>query len=227
MFVRGLQDSALVLIALGEIGADGVIQLVGAHDVVVVPGFKNGSHDFFDVIEILLGFERVVDAVVALLVEFLVGDFRIGAEVRSPGGLDQSVGHQSAGGDDGVHDASVDQLGHDHGSGQCHDDKSVFVERHGLENVGGLAELAPGEGGLGHCAHQAVDRVDLGEIERLQRNQAVFDGIVQMTVFALTAWRISLPVLRMVLRVAVIVVLHCEPPSRLQIFPTGYFTGMV
>ena len=86
-------------------------------------------------------------------------------------------------------------------TGEGHHDKSVFVERHGFEDVGGLAQLATGEGGLGHCAHQAVDRMDLAQVEGLERNQAVFDGIVQMAVFALTAWRISLPLARMILRV--------------------------
>ena len=54
------------------------------------------------------------------------------------------------------------------------------------------AQLAAGECGLGHRANQAVDGSNLAEIEGLERYQAVFDGIVQMAVFALTSGRVSL-----------------------------------
>ena len=102
VLIGRLQNAPLILALLGQIRSDSVVQLVGAHDFVVVPGFENGRHDFFDVIEILLGLERVVDAVIARSIEFLVGNLRIGAEMRPAGGLHQTMGHQSARGDDRV-----------------------------------------------------------------------------------------------------------------------------
>src|SRR5579859_3091148 len=69
-------------------------RLVRAHDIVVVPSLQHGRHVFLDVVKILLGLQRVVDAVITLLVEFLVGNIGIRAEMRSSGRLDQSVGHE-------------------------------------------------------------------------------------------------------------------------------------
>jgi hypothetical protein len=37
--------------------------------------------------------------------------------------------------------------------------------------------------------------MDLPQIKRLERNQAVFDGIVQITVFAFTAGGVTLPLM--------------------------------
>ena len=74
-----------------------MVQLVRAQTSSCVPGFEHGGHDFFNVVEILLGLERVVDAVVALLVEFLTSTLRIGAKVGLPGGFDQPVTHERAG----------------------------------------------------------------------------------------------------------------------------------
>ena len=176
---------------LRQVRADGVVQLVGAHHLVVVPGLEHRRHDFFDVIEVLFRLERVVDAVVALLVKFHVRNFRIGPEVGAPGRLDQTVSHQRAGRDNGIHDAAVDQLrddqpllGDGHGAGKRHHDESVFVERHGFEYVGRFPQLPAGECRLRHGTHQAINGMNLREIERLQRDQPVFDGIVQITVFA-------------------------------------------
>ena len=58
------------------------------------------------------------------------------------------------------------------------------VARHGLQHVGGFAELTAGERRLGHRAHQSVDRLDLAEIERLQRDQTIGYRIVQLAVDA-------------------------------------------
>ena len=105
----------------------------------------------------------------------------------APGGFDQTVRHQRAGGNNRIHDAAIDEfgddeslLGHGHGAGQGHYHETILVARHGFEHVGGFADLASGEGGLAHGAHQVVDRVHFLEIERLQRNQPVLNRIVQL-----------------------------------------------
>jgi hypothetical protein len=144
------------------------------------------------------------------------------------------VSHEGAGRHNRIHDAAINQfgddqplLGHGHGSGQGHDDERILVESHGLKHVGGLTQLASGKGGLGHRPDQAVDRIDLAEIERLERNQAVLDGIVQVPIFALTAGRVSLMrmvLLRMILWIALVSVFQPEPPNRAN-FPTRYSTG--
>ena len=71
-------------------------------------------------------------------------------------------------------------LGDGHGAGKSHDDETVLVARHGLQHVGGIADLAAGEGGLRHGADEVVNRVDPGEVERLERDEFVADGVVQL-----------------------------------------------
>ena len=107
--------------------------------------------------------------------------------MRFPGSLHQSMRHQRAGRDDGVDDSPIDQLSDDqplfgdrHRAGQGHDHEAVLVAGHGFEDVDGLTQLPAGECGLGHGAHQVVDRMHFPEIERLQWNQPVLDWIVQM-----------------------------------------------
>ena len=85
----------------------------------------------------------------------------------------------------------IDQIGDDqsllgdrHGAGEGHDDEAILVTRHGLQHVGGLPDLASGEGGLRHGAHQVVDRADPWKIERLQRDQLIADGVVQLALDA-------------------------------------------
>ena len=84
---------------LKRIGSGGFGDVVLArHDASrTLVAIKYLRHDLFDVVEILLGLERVVDPVVALLVEFFIRNLRIGAEVRAPGRLYQAVRHESAG----------------------------------------------------------------------------------------------------------------------------------
>src|SRR5262249_53178507 len=48
-----------------------------------------------------------------------------------------------------------------------------LVAHHRLEHVGRLAEPAPPERGVAHRAHECVDAVDLREIERRERIEAV------------------------------------------------------
>ena len=58
------------------------------------------------------------------------------------------------------------------------------------------------------------------KIEGFERDQTVFDGIVQMTVFALATCGVSLSMPRMrILRTAMIAVVQREPPSRFAIVP--------
>ena len=109
--------------------------------------------------------------------------------MRASRGLHQTVRHQSSGRDDRIHDATVDQFsdnqplfGNRHRASQGHHNKAIFVASHGFEHVGGFADLAPGECGLRHRPHQVINRADAGKIQRLQRNQAVFDGIVELSV---------------------------------------------
>ena len=111
--------------------------------------------------------------------------------MRAPGRFDQALRHERSGGNDRIHDAAIDQfgnhqalLGHGHRAGQRHDYEAFFVSRHGLEYIGSLAELAAGERGPGHGAHQIVDGMNLGEIERFERDQAVGYRIVQLAVDA-------------------------------------------
>ena len=54
--------------------------------------------------------------------------------------------------------------------------------------------------------------MDLAKIERLQRDQTVLDGIVQIAIFALTPGGMSLTRMRMIFRIA-IAVFQREPPS--------------
>ncbi len=224
-----LQNSTLPLGVLGEICPDGVVQLVGTHDFIVVPGFENRRHHLFDIIEVLLRLEGVVDAVVALLIEFFVRDFRIGAEMRPPGRLDQPVSHQGAGRDNRIHDPAINELGHDqallgdrHGACQSHYNERVVVERHRLQDVSRFAKLTARESRLGHGSHQSIDRRHFRQIQRFQRNQAVLDGIMQMSVFAFSA---SVPL--SVVRIAMIAVFQRKPPSRLRFCPTEYSTGSI
>ena len=55
---------------------------------------------------------------------------------------------------------------------------------HEVEHVGGFAELAPGEGGVGHLLHQVVHRLHLGKVERIHRLQVVGDRVVQLALDA-------------------------------------------
>ena len=88
LFIRGLKDSALTLSGFREMRSDGAVQFVGAHHFFAVPPTEHGVHHAFDVVEVLLGLKRVVDAVVAGFVKFFVAEFRVVAEVGAAGGFD-------------------------------------------------------------------------------------------------------------------------------------------
>ena len=83
--------------------------------------------------------------------------------------------------------------------------------------IGCFAELAAGKGGLGHCAHEPVDRGDLRQVERFERNQPIFDGIVQIAVFPLASGSSRVPRVRMILRIAMIAVFQRKPPKPITI----------
>ena len=71
---------------------------------------KTCLHDFFHVIEIRFGLERIVDAVVAGEEELAIVHFWIVAEMRKPGRFHQSVSHERAGGNDGFDDAGLHEV---------------------------------------------------------------------------------------------------------------------
>ena len=86
----------------------------------------------------------------------------------------------------------VDQIGNDqsllrdgHGAGQRHHDETVLVASHGFQNFSAFPHLPPGECGVAHGADEVIYGVDLREIERLQRNQLVGNGIVEFAINAL------------------------------------------
>ena len=72
---------------------------------------KDCVHHAFHVVEILLGFERIVNAVVSGLVKFLIAELWIVPKMGPPGRFDQAMRHQRSSGNDGIHDATIDQLG--------------------------------------------------------------------------------------------------------------------
>jgi hypothetical protein len=77
------------------------------------------------------------------------------------------MGHERAGGYDGFHYAGIDEVAKHQthfadgqGAGQSHDHETIFVSRHGFENVSGVAHLAGGKSRLAHAANEIVDGVN-------------------------------------------------------------------
>lgn len=149
--------------------------------------FEDAVDDGLDVIEIGFRFERIVDAIVAGAEELVVVHFGgIVAEVGEAGGFDETVGHESAGGNDGFDDAGLNEIAEDEthfadgeSAGEGHDDEAIFVASHGFEDVGGVTDLASGVGGVAHGANEVVDGFDFGEIERKDGAEFVFHRIVE------------------------------------------------
>jgi hypothetical protein len=185
-FESGLEDAAALGIFCEEF-ADAPVKFPTADDFAGIPFVEDAIDDFFDVIEIGFGLEGVVDAVVAGEKEFLVVHFGgIVAEVRAARGFDEAVSHESAGGDDGFDDAGLDEVAEDEAhladgesAGESHDDETILVAGHGLEDVGGVTDLAGSVGGVAHGADKIIDGFDFGEIERVNGAELVFDGIVE------------------------------------------------
>src|SRR5207245_9342471 len=53
------------------------------------------------------------------------------------------------------------------------------ISRHLLEDIGGVADLPPGERRVSHRAHQLVDGSAFGQIQRKHRPEFVFYWIVE------------------------------------------------
>ena len=113
--------------------SDGAVQLVRTHHFVRIPAAEHRGHHALHIVQILFRFERVIDAVVSGFVEeFLVAELGIVPEMSAPSRFDQSMRHQRAGGNDGIHYATIDQLGnhqallgHGHRACEGHDDAAV------------------------------------------------------------------------------------------------------
>ena len=78
---------------LGQIFSDRVVELVGTKYLAGIPPLQHFKHNLLDVVQVSFRFQRVVDAVIALFVEFFVGDIGVVAEVGAPGRLHQTVRH--------------------------------------------------------------------------------------------------------------------------------------
>ena len=186
VFESGFENAATLGGFLEEF-ADTFVEFPTADDFVGIPLFEDAVNDFFDVIEIGFGLEGIVDAIVAGAKKFVVIHFAgIVAEVGEAGGFDESVSHESAGGDDGFDDAGFDEIAEDEthfadgeGAGEGHDVETILVASHGFEDVGGVTDLASGVGGVAHGADEVVDGFNFGEIEGKDGAEFVFYGIVE------------------------------------------------
>jgi len=185
-FVGGAENAAAGGV-LGEIFADFAMEFPTADYFFGIPRFENAVDDFLDVIEIGFWLERIVDAVIAGEEEFVVVHFGgIVAEVGKAGGFDKAVGHERTGRDDGFDYSGFDEIAEDEahfsygeGAGEGHDDEAVFVAGHGFKDVGGIANLAGGVGGVAHGADEIVDGFNFGEVERKDGAEFVLDGVVK------------------------------------------------
>jgi len=176
---------------LTQVLTDFAIHLPRAHRLFGVPLLQNAGDDAFDEVEVRLRLQRVVDAVIAGLVEFDVVHPGVVAEVRLAGRFYQPVSHKRAGRDEGFDDAGVDQVGddqslfgHGHRPRERHHHEAVFVAGHGFEHVGADTDLPRTEGRVAHRGDQVVDGLDFRKIEGLQRDEFVGNRIVQFAVDA-------------------------------------------
>jgi hypothetical protein len=101
-------------------------------------------------------------------------------EMQHAGALDEAMGHQCAGRDDGLDPASIDHftehetlLGDRHRARDRDYTKAVFVAYHSLERVGRLAETATTEGGVGHGGDQRINRIESADIQGNQRFEPI------------------------------------------------------
>lgn len=179
LLVSRAQDAASRCV-LREILADGAGELVGTHNLAGIPGFEDLGDDAFDKIEIGLGLQSVVDAVVTGLVELYVVHLFIPHKMGFSGGFDEAVSHEGSGRDNSLDDSGVDEignykplLGYGHRSAEGHDDEGFLVAGHRFEHIGGVANLTAGECSLTHGADEVVNRGDFGEIKWVQSYELV------------------------------------------------------
>src|SRR5437868_3710464 len=170
LFVSRPQNAAIFGV-LREMLAYSMVELVGAEHFTRVPSLQYVEDYALDVIQIRFGLQGVIDPVVTLLVELGIRDVGVIAEVGASSGFNQAMRHQRASRNDGIHDATIDQfgnhqalLGNGHRASKSHYDKAVFVARHGLQNIRGLAKLTPCKRGLRHGTHQVVNRMYAAQI---------------------------------------------------------------
>src|SRR4029077_16404902 len=108
-------------------------------------------------------------------------------------------------------------FGNRHRASQRHHHKSIFIESHGFQYVGGFAELASGERSLRHGPHQAVNGPDSAQIQRLQRNQPVLNRVVQLSVD---------PLARMLpMRISMVALFQDDASKLVHFSSTPYSTG--
>ena len=86
----------------------------------------------------------------------------------------------------GFDDAGFDEIAKDEAhfadsesAGESEDDEAFFVAGHGFEDVGAVADLARGVGGVAHGADEVIDGLTFGEIEGKDGAEFVFDGVVE------------------------------------------------
>ncbi len=174
-----------------EVLTNGGIQLPGAQGLLRVPLAEDLFHHQFDMVKVRFGLHHVIDPVVARFVEFFVVHARVVAIMDLPGGFYQAVGHGTAGGDQGVDQATITEiaddqalLGHGHGAGKGHHNEAVAIAGHSFKHVHGFAKLAAGEGSISHGAHQIIHGFDLAQIEREDGRKFVAYRIMQLAVNA-------------------------------------------
>src|SRR4029450_6383257 len=100
-----------------------------------------------------------------------------------------------------------------HRARKGHHDKTIFIASHRLQNIRSLSELAAGKSCFRHRADKVVDGFDLGEIERLERNQAVFDRIVEFAINPGTVTMSAVPLLFVMAVPVMIALFQDAPPS--------------
>jgi len=186
VFLRaGLEDAATRGVTL-QIFPDAAVNLPTAGGVIGVPVMEDVLHHLLDGVEIHLRLERIVDAVVTSREKLAVVHFGVVAEMRAACGFDEAMGHQRPGRNNRFYNSRLDKIAEKeahfadgHRAGEGHDDKAVLVSRHGFEHIRGVADLPAGECRPSHSADEIVDGVDARQIKRKNRNQAIFDRVMQ------------------------------------------------
>ena len=165
LLLEGAPQHAGSLRELAQALSEGAAQPARRPDASFRLGLlQNGRHKLGHLVEVGLHFERVVDAVVAELEQRFVVLRRIVPVMSQADRLGKTVGNERTGGNDRMHQPSIDQvaddaalLGDRHRAGDGEHDTTIRVVRHLHEDVEGLAELAARERRFGHCAQQVAE----------------------------------------------------------------------